>query len=345
MRYIPASDFLERRKNTSVVDVRSPEEYNKGHITDALNIPLFNDDERKMVGTLYRKSGKDSSLLTGLDIVGPKLSGFVKTVLKASRHKEVLVHCWRGGMRSSSMAWLFELAGLEVFVLEGGYKAYKRFVRERLADDINLIVLGGKTGSGKSDILEYIYRSGKQVIDLEKIAAHKGSAFGALGQKDQPTTEQFENNLYEEVSKLDLNHPIWIEDESRAIGHISLPELFFDRMRQAPVIFLDIAKDLRVKRLVKEYALFDNELLESAVLRISKRLGSLNTKIAIESIKKNDFETAASILLIHYDKAYLKGLSMRDQGKVFKLEITGDDPKLIAEQVLEYYGLLEIYST
>ena len=241
-------------------------------------------------------------------------------------------------MRSAGMAWLFELAGLEVFVLKGGYKAYRRYIREQIEEGFSLVVLGGKTGSGKSSILESISQSGKQVIDLEGIAHHKGSAFGALGQENQPTTEQFENNLYLELNKLDLSLPVWVEDESRAIGLISIPEPFFKKMRQSPVIFVDIAKELRVKRLVKEYALFDKELLEAAVHRITKRLGGLNTKIALESIKKNDFEITASILLSYYDKAYLNGLSVRDQEKVFKLELKTDDSQLNAEKVMEFYS-------
>ncbi len=337
MKYIEAGEFLDKAVKFPVIDVRSPSEFLQGHIPGAFNIALFDDEERKKVGTLYKNSGKESSVLLGLDIVGPKMSGFVKAASNIAVEKEVLLHCWRGGMRSSSMAWLFETAGFKVSVLDGGYKAYRRFIRQKLEENIKLVVLSGKTGSGKSDILAYIARAGEQVIDLEGIAHHKGSAFGAFGQESQPTTEQFENNLYLELSKFDLSRPVWVEDESRAIGLISIPDPFYKRIRQSFVVFLDIPKEIRVKRLVKEYALFNKELLEAAVLRITKRLGGSNTKIAIEAIKKNDFETAASILLSYYDKAYLKGLSIRDPGKVIKLELKEDNPKMNAEIVLKYF--------
>ena len=215
MKYIEAREFLDKAVMFPVIDVRSPSEFLKGHIPGAFNIALFDDEERRKVGTLYKNSGKESSVLLGLDLVGPKMSGFVKAASRIALEREVLLHCWRGGMRSSGMAWLFETAGFKVSVLEGGYKAYRRFIRRKLEENIKLVVLGGKTGSGKSDILDHLAQSGEQVIDLEGIAHHKGSAFGAFGQESQPTTGHFENNLYHELNKFDLNLPVWVEDESR----------------------------------------------------------------------------------------------------------------------------------
>ena len=345
MKYIEAEEFLERIKKLPVIDVRSPSEFQQGHIPGAFNIALFNDVERKRVGTLYKNSGKESSVLLGLDIVGPKMSGFVKAAIKIAPKREILIHCWRGGMRSASMAWLFETAGFKVSVLKGGYKAYRRFIRLKLEENMSLIVLGGKTGSGKSDILNHLALLGEQVLDLEGIAHHKGSAFGAFGQGKQPTSEQFENNIYLELIKFDLSLPVWVEDESRAIGLVSIPEPLYKRIRESVVIFLDINRTVRVKRLVKEYALFDKELLNAAVSRIEKRLGGLNTKTAIEAININDFETAASILLSYYDKAYLKGLSGREQKNVYRLELLNDDPGTNAYKVMEYFKSLNLFCT
>ncbi len=336
IQQINPNEFLEKSDGILVIDVRSPKEFLRGHIPDAINLPLFDDDERKNVGTLYKKSGKEASLLLSLDIVGPKMSYFVKTARKLSPDLEILIHCWRGGMRSASMAWLFETADFKVFVLNGGYKAYRKYIRQKIGEEANLIVVGGKTGCGKSEILNYLAKAGEQVLDLENIAHHKGSAFGDLGQEKQPTNEQFENNLFQTWQKLDLNLPVWIEDESRGIGTVSIPEPLHNKIRQSIVIFLDVEKEIRITRLVKEYALFDPALLEAAILRINKKLGGLNTKLAIEALFNKDFNTAASILLTYYDKAYLMGLSMREQEKVFKLELHKDNPALNTQLVVEY---------
>ena len=333
---INPNEFLEKFDGIPVIDVRSPKEFLQGHIPDAINLPLFDDEERKKVGTLYKKSGKEASLLLSLDIVGPKMSYFVKTARKLSPDREILIHCWRGGMRSASMAWLFETADFKVSVLNGGYKAYRKYIRQKIGEEANLIVVGGKTGCGKSEILYYLTKAAEQVLDLENIAHHKGSAFGDLGQENQPTNEQFENNLFQAWQKLDLNLPVWIEDESRGIGTVSIPEPLYNKIRQSIVIFLDVEKEIRITRLVKEYALFDPALLEDAILRINKKLGGLNTKLAIEALFNKDFNTAASILLTYYDKAYLKGLSMREQEKVFNLELKEDNPALNTQLVVEY---------
>jgi tRNA 2-selenouridine synthase len=337
MVYINAQQFLENSLTTTVVDVRSPAEFKQGHIPGSVSLPLFNDDERKRVGILYKNSGKDASVLHGLEIAGPKLAGFVKEIQKHIHGKEILIHCWRGGMRSSGMAWLFETAGFHVQVLQGGYKSYRAYIRQKLGEPETLIVLGGYTGSGKSEILEIIRQKGEQVIDLEKIAHHKGSAFGDLGQEKQPTNEQFENNLYSELQKLDLKSVIWVEDESRGIGTVSIPEPFFKIMKQSRLIFIDVEKSLRTERLVNEYAGFNIYPLENAILRITQRLGGLNTKLAIEALYKKDFKTAASILLEYYDKAYLKSCSDRNPSNVYKLSLNANKPEINAPKVLSFY--------
>jgi len=337
MLYINPKKFLSLAQSQVIIDVRSPSEFSQGHIPGAINIPLFDDEERKKVGTLYKQSGRQAAVLTGLDFVGPKMSQFVKLVDKVSQGKDVLVHCWRGGMRSASMTWLLKTANFNVSTLEGGYKAYRKFIREKLGEEIKLMVLGGKTGSGKSDILYLLEDAGEQIIDLEKIAHHKGSAFGDLGQEIQPTNEQFENNLFDALKKLDLGKTIWIEDESRGIGFVGIPDLFYQQMRNSVVLFLDVPKPLRVKRLVKEYASFDPLRLENAIHRITKKLGGLNAGLAIEALLQKDYDTVADLLLIYYDKAYLKGLSLRNEKKVFKLSVEDEDPEVVAKSVLEFF--------
>ena len=337
MLYIDPEKFLSLSESHVIIDVRSPSEFSQGHIPGAVNIPLFDDEERKKVGTLYKQAGKQAAMLAGLDFVGPKMSQFVKQANKLAPGKDVLVHCWRGGMRSAGMAWLLKTADFKVSVLEGGYKAYRSFIRQKLGEEFKLMVLGGKTGSGKSEILDRLAGMGEQIIDLEKIAHHKGSAFGDLGQEKQPTNEQFENNLFDALRKLDRRKTIWVEDESRGIGFVGIPDLFYQQMRNAAVMFLDVPKPFRVKRLVKEYASFDPQQLENAIHRITKKLGGLNARLTIEALHQKDYATVADLLLVYYDKAYLKGLSFRDKNKVFKLLVEDEDPEIIAKSVLGFF--------
>lgn len=336
MLYIDPNKFILLSQSQVIIDVRSPSEYANGHIPGAVNIPVFDDEERKKVGTLYKKSGKQSAISAGLDFVGPKMSQIVKQAEKVAPRKQVLIHCWRGGMRSSGVSWLLETAGFEVSVLKDGYKAYRRFIREKLSEKINLVVLGGKTGSGKSEILDELAKLGEQIIDLEKIAHHKGSAFGDLGQEKQPSNEQFENNLYFELQKLDLQKIIWVEDESRGIGFVGIPDVFYQQMRNSVVLFIDVPKPFRIKRLVRDYATFDPKRLVNAIHRITKKLGGLNTKISVEALLQKDYDTVADVLLTYYDQAYLKGLSFRDQQKVSKLNIELEYPVDVASKVIDY---------
>ncbi len=337
MTRLTPSEFLSQASESPVLDVRSPAEYASGHIPGAANMPLFTDGERAEVGTLYKRTGKEASILRGLEFAGPKLAGFAAEGRRTARDGRVLVHCWRGGMRSANMAWLLEMAGLEVGVLEGGYKAYRHHIREHLANFTRLAVVGGKTGSGKTEILHHIREKGEQVIDLEALAHHKGSAFGDLGQMEQPGSEQFENDLYAAIALLDAGTVTFVEDESRAIGRISIPDVFFRNMREAPVIFLDVPGEERVRRLVQEYAGFPKERLAAAITRITRRLGGLNCKLALEALEDGDHAAVAAILLSYYDKAYLKGLSNRDPARVWQVPVERDDPEANAAVAIRHY--------
>lgn len=330
-------NFLARAQKTPIADVRSPAEFADGHIPGAFNLPVFSNSDRKTVGTLYKQSGRDTAILEGLKLVGPKLHSLVLQAHEKAPGREILIHCWRGGLRSKNMAWLLELAGFRVTLLEGGYKAYRSYIREQLGKNENMVVLGGKTGSGKTEILENIKASGHQILNLEAIACHKGSAFGDLGQADQPSNEQFENNLYAAVSGLDSEKVTWVEDESRGIGRIGIPEPFYKIIRNTEVIFLDVPRTERVRRLVKEYAGFHAERLSAAIVRISKKLGGLDTRLALEALESGDFSTVADQLLKYYDKAYLKGLSMRLPQHVNTLAVSADNPQENARLAIRYF--------
>ncbi len=323
MRILNTKEFLD--EGITIIDVRSPSEFAQGHIPGAYNLPIFDDDERAKVGIRYKYSGKDSAVLLGLEIVGPKMAGFVKQARKIANGKKVQVHCWRGGMRSQKMAWLFETCGMEVGILEGGYKAYRSYIRSQFEIPADIIILGGMTGSGKTDVLHALKNAGDQIVDLEGIAHHKGSAFGALGQEPQPTNEQFENNLSEAWRDLESGKPVWFEDESRAIGANSIPEPLFVQMRRAPVVRMELPKVFRIKRLIKEYAGFDKEMLEHAIIRIKKRLGGQHVKRALDALNTDDFATVADITLDYYDKAYLDGLHNKRWSDIIRDVIVEDD--------------------
>ncbi len=337
VKKLSTDDFLAKAQTLPVIDVRSPGEYDHAHIPGAVSIPLFDNDERALVGTKYKQAGKDSAVLLGLGLVGPKLADFVKQSRRLNpQQKEVLVHCWRGGMRSGSFAWLLDTAGLTVSTLVGGYKAYRNAVLESFAQPRQLIILGGKTGSGKTDILHELARQGEQIIDLEGLAHHKGSSYGAIGQQAQPKNEQFENLLHRDWRQLDPNRRIWLEDESRNVGSCFVPMPLWQQMRVAPVAFVDVPKAVRIQRLVQEYTGIDHTLLVEATERIRRRLGGKATQEALDALAQHDYATVADLTLSYYDKAYLHGLSQRDPATVSPIDIAVDNPEQTARQLIDW---------
>ena len=328
-------EFLPLTDTLPLVDVRSPAEYAHAHIPGAVNIPLFDNEERKQVGIRYKQGGKENAVLLGLEYVGPKMAYFAKEARKLAKNKQIMVHCWRGGMRSASMAWLFETAGLKTFTLEGGYKAYRGFIRSQFSKPVTMFILGGYTGSGKTSVLQAIEKQGEQFLDIEGIAHHKGSVFGPLGQAEQPTNEQFENNLADAWRKFNFSKPVWVEDESRHLGRCGIPDPLFKQMREANVIKIIIPKEERVKRLVHEYGAFEKELLMEQLEKIRERLGGQFTNQAVEALNNGDLATVADLTLRYYDKAYEFGISKRNPNKVVKLELKKDDPEFNASAILK----------
>jgi tRNA 2-selenouridine synthase len=327
--------FLDYASLHPVLDVRSPAEYKHAHIPGAISVPLFTDEERKVVGTLYKQRSREDAIKQGLDFFGPKMRPMVEQVeeILANRKsstngnianqssKTILVHCWRGGMRSGAVAWLLDLYGFTVYSLVGGYKKYRNHVLTELEKPFPLRIVGGYTGSGKTYIINELKRRGKVMIDLEGIANHKGSAFGALGQPPQPSQEMFENLLADQLRKAlaelkrkpnqDEWEPIWLEDESMRIGSINIPQGIWQQMRQAQVLFLDIPFNKRLDFLVQEYGSLNTENMINAIIRISKRLGGLETKTAINHLLEGNKKASFEVLLHYYDKQYLKGLHNR----------------------------------
>jgi tRNA 2-selenouridine synthase len=335
---ISAERFMELAESIPVCDVRSPSEFSSGHIPGALNIPLFNDAEREAVGIRYKKEGRIPAILEGLKLSAPMMTEKLSQALSAARNGKLLVHCWRGGMRSEAMAWLFSLGDIETEVLEGGYKAYRNYILGRLGEKRKMIVLGGLTGSSKTYILRYLQSAGHRIIDLEGLANHKGSAFGALGELPQPSTEHFANLLYDEWKKNDKNLPFWVEDESRNIGTVFIPDSFYERMQDAPVIVLMMEVKQRLPRLIQEYSIYPPESLKASVMRISKRLGGDNTRDALNAIEHGDYSMAIEISLGYYDKAYQYGLKKKSSSNLIYVETDTDDVGANAMKILDAAG-------
>ena len=333
---VATSDFLDLGVNLPVIDTRSPGEYNSGHIPGAVNLSLFDDRQRELVGKTYKQKGRTEAVLEGLSLVGPELRAKLSMALKTARDNRLLVYCWRGGMRSDSMSWLFSQGGIEATILEGGYKAYRNYILGELSKKRKLLILGGMTGTGKTDILKILAEKGEQTADLEQIASHRGSAFGSLGQNEQPTTEHFANLLFDVWRSLDTDREIWLEDESRNIGTVFLPELFWQNMHESPVIAVISDVKERIPRLVKDYSGFPPEDLIASVQRISKRLGGDRAADAIGAITSGDFSKAAEITLSYYDKTYLYSLNQRDSSLIHILKSETGDAGQNANMVMDY---------
>ena len=331
------SEFLSLQEQFPVIDVRSPAEFSRGHIPGAANIPLFEDPERAEVGTSYKQEGKQEAILKALGIVGPKMQDMVIRAKEVAPKGNVLVHCWRGGMRSESFAWLLDTSGFgQVTILNGGYKSFRRYVLQELSTPAEMIIVGGFTGSGKTEILHQIGNT-SQFIDLEDLANHRGSAFGGIGQDMQPSTEHFENLLCQQWRNIDRSQPIWLEDESQMIGSVKVPDEFIGNMRRSPVIFLNIPREHRARRLVREYAGLPDDELRSSLYKIEKRLGGDNLQKALIALEEGDYLTVAEIALKYYDKSYKKLIASRDPQLVYYHEISEDDPGMTSRKLIKLY--------
>ena len=333
---IEIEELIKIRDTVPVADVRTPAEFEKGHIPGASNLPLFSNEQRVLVGTTYKQESREAAILLGFDLAGPKWSGFIRQSLEMSPQKKIAVHCWRGGMRSGAMAWALDLYGFEVFLVKGGYKGYRKWVLRQFEEDYRLNVLGGLTGSGKTKILQQLRLPGEQVIDLEGIAQHQGSTYGTLNKLIQPSQEQFENNFADELSRLDPQREIWVEDESLNIGKCSIPRSFWHRMQQSPLIDLQVAVDQRVEALVKEYGPLDKDFLVECTDRIRKRLGFEQAKRAIIAIREDRMDEFIRLVLFYYDKTYRTALKHRSSDRIFPVPLDNSDPAFNARRVLDF---------
>ncbi len=331
---ISIEQLMQHKDEYIILDTRTPAEFEKGHFPNAHNLPLLNNEERVQVGTTYKQVGREEAILLGLDLTGTKWRSFIEKALQIAPKKKVVVYCWRGGMRSGIMSWILNLYGFEVIKLNGGYKAYRNWVLAQFEKPYPIIVLGGMTGSHKTEVLAEFKKRGEQVVDLEDLAQHLGSSYGSMNRLVQPTQEMFENRLAHELYLLDIAQRIWFEDESRTIGTKVIPQTIFNSMRENTVVLLDIDKEQRIDFLVDEYCVLDKEFLLKATERIAKRLGPEQTKMAINALQENDMRMFINLVLAYYDKAYSRGLEKRDQNKIVNISVDYKNVEQCAEEIL-----------
>ena len=320
-----------------VVDVRTPSEFMQGHWPGAVNVPLFTDDQRHQVGLTYKQQGRLDAIKLGLQLCGPALAQLSAQLTAAAARPSapLRIYCWRGGMRSNSMAWLAGLSDHPATVLEGGYKCYRRWVLDRFNQTWPLRVLGGRTGTGKTDLLLELNRQGAGVVDLEGLASHRGSSFGNLGLPAQPTSEHYENMLAERLENLHQNGAteIWLEAESIQVGRCRIPKGLFDQMRTAPVLEIQRSDRERVERLVQVYSCHGKADLREATERIQKRLGPQRTRQALEAIDSENWDLACLAMLDYYDSCYDRELERSPARATVNLE--GLDTSQSARLLLE----------
>jgi len=330
------SILLKESNSDIIIDVRSPSEFFQGHICNAVNMPLLNDEERAVVGTLYKQTSPEFAMIKGLEIIGPKMKDFASVFFKL-KGKRLIVYCWRGGQRSNSIAWLMRTCGLNPIVIPGGYKHYRNHVLDWVNNKyLKLYVLGGKTGTGKTELLEGLDQRSQQILDLEGLANHKGSAFGHLGQNAQPTDEQFQNNLFHEMIKLNLSRPIWIENESRMVGRLCVPAGIWASLRNGNLINVEISEEERLDHVLSTYGQYDIEDLIESFKKIEKKLGNLAFNNTLIALQLGDLRTAAKLAFFYYDKNYGKKLDENKSQNITYLNLAGFTFEQKINKLLEY---------
>lgn len=330
------------------VDTRSPSEFEQGHIPGAVNVPLLEDEERAIVGTLYKKKGPEEAKQKGLEIVSGKLSDMVKDIaskMSSMPSASLVVYCWRGGMRSKSVLTILELMGITGKQLSGGYKSYRRYVQDRLLDFSlrpKMIVLCGSTGVGKTTLLQILAERGVPVIDLEMLANHRGSAFGQVGRGKPATAQNFDAIILQLLEQYNEEPYIIIECESKRVGNVYLPNNLYQAMQSGHKILTKAKIETRVQRLILEYTdvliPHDPEILQS-INSLTKKLG--RKRVAQLTM---DYETGnlagftKALLEEYYDPLYAYETASPDQ---FDLVVDAEDFNHAAEEIVKYIGCLK----
>ena len=325
---------LSELRGTAIqfVDVRSPSEFKKGAIPESLNVSLFDDRERAKIGTIYRNEGRDAAVQFGQEFVKPKIESLLSKLKSISSEKPLVIHCARGGLRSRAVGWLLRKNDIPCTVLEGGYKSYRRWALSVFERRYSLTILGGLTGTGKTDVLHELSKQGEQVLDLEGLANHRGSSFGRLGMPKQPTPQQFENLIAEKLDRFDRGRRIWVESESKSIGYCYVPHEFFQQMQCADAIHIERSLSERVKYLLDIYGKAKHVELIEAVKRIEKRLGGSRAQTVISMLENGQIEAATIELLDYYDRGYKHFYRKKE---IPRVNVTGQNAVTVAKRLIE----------
>ena len=332
-----SNDLKEFRKIKGLlIDVRSPDEYYKGHMPNSINIPIFNNEERSIIGKKYKYSGRENAVREGFKIIENKIDKIINkfilikkefdisTIDKTANDTYIKIYCARGGMRSQSMLWLLEKFHYPCITLNGGYKTYRNWVLNIFKDRQKIIVIGGKTGTRKTKILEKLKALGYQILDFENLANHRGSSFGGLGMKEQPTNEQYENLIAEDLNKFNKKKIIFVEAESANIGKNRIPHELYKQMKNSKRIEIIRNEKIRIKELINTYSKYKKNDLKESVLKITKRLGPQRTKSAINSIDNEDWENVCKSVLDYYDRCYEHELKDKKDVNVLDMNLRTD---------------------
>ena len=317
----------------TIIDVRSPAEYSEDHIPGAINLPVLSDQERKIVGTLYKQESKLEARKIGAKFVSDNISKHLGGILAEKEDQwKVLIYCWRGGQRSRSLGIVLSEIGWQTYILDGGYKSYRRLIVDKLYEkhlENNVIVISGYTGTGKTKVLGKLKKLGGQVIDLEELANHRGSIFGSRSSR-QPSQKEFESRIAKLLEKFSKNHPIFLESESNQIGYLKIPPSLWQKMKASPHIELYAKIEQRAEFLISEYPeLYENP---EGLLQKIKLLSGFHSKKQIFAwlnlAKKKQFQLLAQGLMTdHYDPKYGNASNHKETSRRYRISINPRDSK------------------
>lgn len=325
--------------NVVFIDVRSPGEYRRGSIPGSINVPLFYDEEREIIGLVYRKD-EQQARLKGLSLAAPKLPGIIEKIKALSLEKIPVLYCWRGGMRSQSIQNVLEMLDIPAYRLEGGYKAYRRFILNQLLSyELNkpLFVLNGLTGTGKTEVLHILEGMGCPCIDLEGLACHRGSLFGHLGFKEVRYQKDFDALLWNRLEELKDADYLIVEGEGKRIGSVYQPDFLFKAIQGGQHILLVAPLENRVERLLKEYTPTgdsEKKKVEESLLSLQKYLGKKTLDQLLSLLREENYrELVRQLCLLYYDRLY----GDSKPGKTdFVLTVESSDPVKAAGQIKDF---------
>jgi tRNA 2-selenouridine synthase len=319
-----------------IVDARTPLEFAEDHLPEAINVPLLTNEERVEIGTLYKQQGPHIARIRGLELTAGRFPDIVHEIAEAAAGRPILVYCWRGGLRSKTVASILELTGYPVKQLIGGYKAFRNLVASSFEDFVpngRLVVLHGMTGIGKTTLLKVLADRGESIVDLEGIACHRGSAFGSLGlSQEHLTQKRFETLLWDAFRRLPPGRTVYLEGESRRIGQMTLPGNLYEVMGRSIKAWCSASLETRVKRLTEEYGLREYEQgLTDSLLRIKKRLGGDKYAEIAGYLQRWEMEPFMTELIVsYYDKLYYKVREWKED-----LSVSLEDFEAAADEVQE----------